>query len=154
MLRRALVAALIVVLAAPAAHAAPASVESDGSDNLFSFTYNGATGDIERASSSRILRRRDKVAFLLYIRERADAPVGERLVARIELDLLAEKALRYRGSFSFEVSDALGNVVYTGSRDANLVLRPRDKQRTEVLRIPFDLTSGEFTAAASFDSGV
>ena len=153
MLRRALLAALIVAMAVTPALAAPVPIESDNSDNLFSFTYNGASGDIERASSSRILRRRDKVAFLLYIRERADAPVGERLVARIELDLLAEKALRYRGSFSFEVSDALGKVVYTGTRDANFVLRPRAKQRTEVLRIPFDLASGEFTAVASFDSG-
>lgn len=151
-MKRTLLVALIVAVAAPAAHAAPVVVESDRSDNTFSFTYNGATGDIERASSSRTLRRRDRVAFLLYIRERKDAAPGERLVGRMELDLLAEKAIRYRGTFSFEVSDALGNVVYEGSEDANVVLRPQQQQRQEVLRIPFDLPSGEFSAVAFFDA--
>ena len=151
-MKRSLLIAMVMLLAAPAAHAGPLGVEQDRSDNTFSFTYNGASGEIERASSSRILRRRDRVAFLLYVRERKEAEIGERLVGRMELDLLVEKALRYRGNFTFEVSDPLGNVIYQGSQYANVLLRPQDRQREEVLRIPFDLPSGEYSAVAFFEA--
>lgn len=149
--RRSLGVLVALVLAAPMAHAGPLAVDEDHSDNTFSFTYDAVEGEIESASSTRILRRRDRVAFLLYVRERDGADTGERLNARIELELLGSRPRHYRGTFSFEVTDARGRVVHTGSKQANVILNPTDRQRTQVLRIPFDLPSGDFSATASFE---
>lgn len=149
--KRSLAVLVVLFLAAPMALAGPLAVEEDHSDNTFSFTYDAVDGEIERASSTRILRRRDRVAFLLYVRDRDGADPGERLNARIELELLGSRPRHYRGTFSFEVTDALGRVVHTGSEQANVILKPTDRQRAQVLRIPFDLPSGDFSATASFE---
>jgi hypothetical protein len=141
---------LLVALPLSAAQAAPRRVDGDTSDNQFWFTYDSATGDIESASSSRTLRKRDPVAFLLYIRERPNGAIGKRLAARLELELLRDRPVRYRGDFSIEITDGLGNVVYRGTERANVVLRPKAGQREETLRVRFDLPSGDYSAKAIF----
>lgn len=150
--KRSLAVLVALLMAAPTAHAGPLAVEEDYSDNTFSFTYDSVEGDLERASSTRILRKRDRVAFLLYVRERAGETVGERLNARLELELLGSRPRRYKGTFSFEITDALGTVVFQGSEEANVLLRPTDNQRVQVVRIPFDLPTGDYSATASFQS--
>ena len=149
-LRVSLAALVASLLAASPATARPLTVEEDVSDNVFSFTYDATDGDLERASSTRILRRNDRVAFLLYVRERAGAELGARLTGRIELELLASRARRYRGTFSVQITDAVGEVVLTVTDRANVLLRPKKGQRTEVLRIRFDLPSGDYGATATF----
>jgi hypothetical protein len=138
------------LMAGPAA-AAPLTKRRDRSDNTMYFQYNPATGRIDSAFSSRLVRRGDRVDFLTYAMERHGADEGRRLRARINVRLNRDRGIRYDGIFTVVVQDDVGATVYEGTRDVNFVLRPREGLRSRRMRWIFDLSApGYYTIFAKF----
>lgn len=149
--RWALVPLLVVALLAPPASAAPLQVARDRSDNTFYLTYEGASGRITAASSSGRFVRGDAVSFLIYVSEAPEgAERGERLVARFSFELNRKRAVRYAGTFRFELRNDAGVAVHSGSVQRKLVLRPRSGQRKKGFSLPFDVPTGAYEAKAFF----
>lgn len=145
--------ALVVVLLGASAGAAPRDVGSDRSDNTFYFTYEAASGEITQASSSARFVRKDPVTFLLYVNEAPEgAEEGERLRARFAFELNKRRVVRYRGTFTLEVRNAMGAVAYTDSVTRKVVLRPIKGERKKRFSIEFDLPTGSYEARALFTS--
>ncbi|HEX2240195.1 MAG TPA: hypothetical protein VHJ82_03515 [Actinomycetota bacterium] len=142
----------LLVILSGSAHAAPIDVRRDRSDNTYTFTYNADDGEITLAASSRRITRNDRVSFLLGIRSDPEAEVGERLIARISLQLHSRKPLRYDGIFTLVVKTPEGDVVLKQTREDDYVLRPRDGERRAHFNMRFDLPSGEYEAHAKFRS--
>ncbi len=128
---------LAVGVVAGTASAAPLTMERDRTDNTYYFEYDPATGEIGTESSSLMLKRRDRVAFFVYIREAAPAE-GERLKANVSLRLNGDRAVRYKGTFSL-VRDDAGALVLKEDLERRIVLRPRKGERRSRFSIPFDL---------------
>jgi hypothetical protein len=148
-----LVSLLALVTMAPA-HADPWTFEQDKTDNDFYFTYDAASGTMPKAYSSARFNRRDKVTFLVYIREHEGAMVGERLNGRLQLSLAKDQVVIYDGTFTLEVfSTMTGDVIYTDSRDDRIVLRPKKDHKKASMVFPFDLPSGDYSARATFLAG-
>lgn len=141
----------LLVMSTGLAHAAT-DVQRDRTDNTYTFTYDADEGEITLAASSRRITRNDRVSFLVGLRSDPDAEVGERLTARISLQLHARKALRYDGTFSLVVRTPEGEPVLKQERREDFVLRPRDGQRRAEFRMNFDLPSGDYEAHAKFRS--
>ena len=137
----------------PSASAATAETQSDSSDNSFAFVYDAATGDVSEATSGATYTRDDPVSFFVYVRERKDAPAGERLLGLMTLHLNARKAVAYQGTFTLTIQDAAGaTTVYTEDSAGDVCLKPRRGHRNARVKIPFDLPSGSYTATASFEA--
>lgn len=150
--RTALIGLLVVALCSTAA-AAPLNVRSDRSDNTFYFTYEAPSGRITESSSGARFVRKDPVSFLLYVTESAEgAEPGERLRARFAFELNNRRVVRYRGTFTLEVRDSLGAVVYTDDVERKVVLRPTRADRKKDFSLRFDLPSGSYEARALFKS--
>ncbi|MDP9067783.1 MAG: hypothetical protein M3N53_05485 [Actinomycetota bacterium] len=147
----ALVGALLSVSLSGAGVAAPLVMSHDRSDNSYSFSYDAASGEIGDAASALRIRRDDPVAFVIYIRENEDAEVGERLKAQLLLGLNKKKVVRYNGTFSFEITDGAGTVVYSDEANRLIVLRPKPGERRARLTFLFDLPSGSYSARGFFD---
>ena len=154
-LQRAVIAvslALLVVVAPGIALAEPLDVERDRTDNGYSFTYDATKGEIVDAASSIRFDRRDPVSFVIYVRENTKSEVvGERLRTRLSVALNKDRAVRYDGTFSFEITDSAGTMVHTDSRELNVVLRPKPGQRKESIAFVFDLPSGSYHATGFFE---
>lgn len=139
-----------MALLAPPASAAPLQMARDRSDNTFYFTYDASSGWITTASSSGRFVRGDAVSFLIYIAEAPKADRGERLVARFAFELNRKRAVRYAGTFSYELRNDLGVVVHSGSVQRKLVLRPRAGERKKSFSMRFDVPTGAYEAKAFF----
>lgn len=148
----AILLALLVAGAPVAAAAAPLVVESDRTDNGFSFTYDAAEGEMVDAASSIRFDKRDPVSFVINIHQnpKSDQP-GERLRTRLSVGLNKDRVVRYKGTFWFEVTDAAGSIVYSDSRERKIVLRPRPGSRRSVMWFTFDVPSGSYDAAGYFE---
>ncbi len=149
------VVALVGAAFAGPAAAGPLDVSSDRTDNGFSFTYDSTTGEITQAASSLRYDSRDPVSFIINIRENPKSDdVGERLRARLSLGLNRgmKRAVRYDGTFWFEITDRTDTVAFTDSEDRRIVLRPRPGWRRSVIRFNFDLPSGTYDAKALFSA--
>ena len=150
--RTALIGLLVVALCATAS-AAPLNVRSDRSDNTFYFTYESTSGRITDSSSSARFVRKDPVSFLLYVAEAPEeAQQGERLRAQFAFELNKRRVVRYRGTFTLEVRDSLGAVVYTDEIERKVVLRPTRGDRKKDFSVRFDLPTGSYEARALFKS--
>ena len=150
--RTVLIGLLVVALCATAS-AAPLDVRSDRSDNTFYFTYESASGRITDSSSSARFVRKDPVSFLLYVAEApAGAEQGERLRARFAFELNKRRVVRYRGTFTLEVRNSLGAIVYTDDIHRNVILRPARGDRKKDFSVRFDLPTGSYEARALFKS--
>lgn len=154
-LPRSLVAVLLALLIGwvpVAAAAAPLVVDSDRTDNGFSFTYDASEGEIGDAASSIRIDKRDPVSFVINIHQnpRSDE-LGERLRTRLSVALNKDRVVRYNGTFWFEVTDAAGTVVHSDTRERKIVLRPRAGSRRSVMWFAFDLPSGSYDAAGYFE---
>lgn len=150
----ALVLALLVTVIPAAVVAAPMKVESDRTDNDYSFTYDAAGGEITLAQSSVRFNRRDPVSFTIYVQENSKSDeVGQRLRARLSVALNPNKdgVVRYEGTFSFEITDSEGTVEHGDSRDLKVVLRPKPGERKASLSFVFDLPSGDHNAKGFFE---
>lgn len=148
----AILLALLVAWAPMAAAAAPLVVDSDRTDNDFSFTYDAAEGEIVDAASSIRIDKRDPVSFVINIHENPKSDeLGERLRTRLSVALNKDQVVRYKGTFWFEVTDAAGAVVCSDSRERKVVLRPRPGSRRAVMWFAFDLPSGSYDAAGYFE---
>lgn len=151
--RSAPLVAVIVVFLCASAGAAPLNVRSDRSDNTFYFSYDATSGEITESSSGARFVRSDPVTFILYVREAPDgAEEGDRLRARFALELNKQRVVRYRGVFTLEARNSLGEVVYTESVKRKVVLRPTTGERKKSFSIGFDLPSGSYESRALFKS--
>jgi hypothetical protein len=147
------VLALLVAFGPTVVFAAPWVVEQDRTDNGYSFTYDATEGKIGDAASSIRIDRRDPVSFVIYVRENKHSDeVGERLRTRLSVGLSRDRTVRYDGTFSFEITDRAGSVVYTDSRELKIVLRPKPGERKEALSFVFDLPSGTYDATGYFET--
>lgn len=150
---RVLVVGLLLLAVTATATAAPLNVNSDRSDNTFYFTYESASGQITESSSSARFVRKDPVSFLIYVTEGPEgAEQGERLRARFAFELNKRRVVRYRGTFTLEVRDSLGAVVYTDEVQRKVVLRPERGERKKDFSLRFDLPTGSYEARALFKS--
>ena len=141
-------ATLVIVLGTAPALAGPVAKAFDRSDNDFSFTYS-PDGRIRVAFSSASFRRRDKVSFFAYVRERrAGAPEGRRLAGVLELTLATARPVRYDGRFSLIVKRVGGSTVVRRTTTRSFTLRPNDHR--EVVKFRFDVTRGRYLAFARF----
>ena len=148
----ALALALLVAVAPGVVVAAPLEVERDRTDNGYSFTYDAAEGEIVSAASSIRFDRRDPVSFVIYVRRNTKSDtVGERLRTRLSVAVNKDRVVRYDGTFSFEITDPAGTVVYGASRELKVVLRPKPGQRKKSLSFVFDLPSGDYNATGFFE---
>lgn len=148
--RLALIALLVVALSAVAS-AAPLNVRSDRTDNTFYFTYEAASGRITESSSSARFVRTDPVTFLVYVSEDPQgAEEGGRLQARLAFELNRRRVVRYRGTFTLEVRDSLGTVVFSQSVRRRVVLRPTSGNRKRDFTINFEVPTGSYEARALF----
>lgn len=144
--------ALLVAIVPTVVSAAPLVVEQDRTDNGYSFTYDATEGKIGDAASSIRFDRRDPVSFIIYVREnKTSEEVGTRLRTRLSIGLNKDRVVRYDGTFSFEISDSVGTVVYTDSRDLKIILRPKPGERKDALSFVFDLPSGSYNATGYFE---
>jgi hypothetical protein len=144
--------ALFVALAPSSATAAPLEVERDRTDNGFSFSYDATEGEITTAASSIRFDRRDPVSFIIYVRENPNSDVvGERLRTRLSVGLSKDRAVRYRGTFWFEITDAAGTVVHRDEVARKIVLRPKPGARKASMGFVFDLPSGSYDATGYFE---
>ena len=144
--------ALLVALAPGLVFAEPLEMERDRTDNGYSFTYDASKGEIVDAASSIRFDRRDPVSFVIYVRENTKSDVvGERLRTRLSVALNKDRAVRYDGTFSFEITDSAGTVVYSDSRELKVVLRPKPGQRKESMSFVFDLPSGSYNSSGLFE---
>jgi hypothetical protein len=135
-----------------AGDASPTNVKAaDSSDNTFYFTYDAEAGVITKATSSALLTKDDKVTFYAYVRDRAGAPVGERLRGLLTLQLLGRKPIRYSGAFTLDVRGPAGVPAYEDDVTRSFTLRPKPGKRKTKVTLPFfDLPSGDYSATASF----
>ena len=145
-------AALVIMLGTAPALAGPVAKTFDRSDNDFSFTYS-PDGRIRGAISSASFRRRDKVSFFAYVRERrAGAPEGRRLAGVLELTLATARPVRYDGRFAFIVrrvgGTSPGSRAIRRTTTRSFTLRPGDRRK--VIRFRFDLDRGRYLAFARF----
>jgi hypothetical protein len=145
------VLALLVALGPTVVFAEPLEMERDRTDNVYSFSYDATEGEIGIATSGIRFDRRDPVSFIIYVRdnEKSDE-VGERLRTRLSVGLSKDRTVRYNGTFSFEITDRAGTVVYKDCRELKIVLRPRPGQRNEGFSFVFDLPSGSYDATGYF----
>ncbi|MFN2526424.1 MAG: hypothetical protein ABR505_09210 [Actinomycetota bacterium] len=150
-LRRLTVLNLLLTVAG-SAQASPVEIRRDRTDNTYTFTYDADEGEITLAASSRRIRRDDRVSFLVGVKSDPDAEVGERLRARISLELSSRKAARYDGTFTLIVKNSDGEVVHKQAEDASFFLRPRAGERRAELKLRFDLPSGDYESIARFRS--
>lgn len=150
---RTVLAGLLLAALSSGAAAAALNVRSDRSDNTFYFSYDAASGrQIEASSSARFVRK-DPVSFLLYVSEAPEgADVGKRLRARFSFELNKPKVVRYRGTFTLEIKDSSGLVIYTDAVRRKVVLRPATGEREKDFSIGFDLPTGSYEARALFKS--
>lgn len=145
--------ALLGALTPSPASAAPLEVERDRTDNGYSFTYDAATGEMPQAASSVRFDSRDRVSFVIYVRDNTKSDVvGERLRTVLSLALKKDRVVRYRGTFWFEITDAAGSVVYRDEVARKIVLRPRPGSRKAWMGFVFDLPSGSYNAAGYFEA--
>ena len=145
--------ALLVVFVPVHASAAPLTVERDRTDNGYSFSYDATNGEITQAASSIRFDRRDPVSFVIYVRENTKSEVvGERLRARLSLGLNGDRAVRYRGTFWFEITDVAGAIVYSDEVTRKIVLRPQPGARKAAMAFVFDLPSGSYNASGYFEA--
>jgi hypothetical protein len=150
----ALLVSLLVLLTALPARADPWTFEKDKTDNDFYFTYDAASGTMPKAYSSARFNARDKVTFLVYVREHEGAMVGERLNGRLELALAKKQVVIYDGTFTLEVLSSMStDPIYTASRAERIVLRPKKGSRKTSMTFPLDLPSGDYSARATFAAG-
>lgn len=142
---------LLVSLLPGLAVAAPLDVDRDRTDNGYSFTYDAAEGEIGDAASSIRFDRRDPVSFIIYVRENQHSDeVGKRLRTQLSVALTKDHAVRYDGTFWFEITDPAGTIIYSDSRELHVVLRPKPGKRKESFSFAFDLPSGSYNAAGFF----
>jgi hypothetical protein len=148
-----LVLSLILTTVSPA-HAAPFSYVKDKTDNVFSFTYDAVSGTFTKAGSSALFKARDKVDFLVYIREHPEDVIGQRLKGRLQFGLIKDMTVIYDGTFTLDVfSPAMEDPIYTVSSVQRIVLRPKKGMRKAAIVFPFDLPSGEnYSARATFQA--
>lgn len=149
---RALVGVLIAMLISSPGAAALTEMDRDRTDNTFYFSYEAATGTMPTQESAARYERDDEVTYLVYIRERPDAPPGERLAAILKLDLIGKEKVIYDGIFSVHVSAGDGTEVYSDEVDVRVVLRPVKGERKAKLRFLFDLPTGDYTALSRFST--
>lgn len=144
--------ALLVALAPGLVLAGPLDVDRDRTDNGYSFTYDAIEGEIGEAASSIRFDRRDPVSFIIYVREnqRSDE-VGKRLRTGLSVALSKDRAVRYDGTFWFEITDPAGTVIHSDSREMRVVLRPKPGKRKESMSFVFDLPSGSYHATGFFE---
>jgi hypothetical protein len=140
-------AALMIVLAASPARAAPFVETFDRADNDFTFTYTD-NGAIPTAASSTVFRRGDRVSFFAFVRERPGAPEGSRLAGVLDLTRTSPHAVRYEGRFAFIVRHINGSRALRMTTDRSFTLRPGD--RREIITFHFDLEPGRYLAFARF----
>lgn len=146
-----LLAVVVTTLAAGPVAAAPLDKQRDRSDNTMYFQYNPVTGRIDTAFSSRLVRRGDRIDFLVYAQERRTSEVGERLRARINLGLNRDRAVSFDGVLTVVIQDDTGARAFRGTRSVDFVLRPREGMRRRHFRWIFDLDkSGYYTITAKF----
>lgn len=141
------VSSLFVMAAAPAA-AQTTQVQSDITDNEVSFTYDSDSGEMPEETSRRTPRG-DEVEFKIVVREGEDA--GSGLVGKLKLRLDGDHRLVYDGWFTLSVRDESGDVAFERSRPSNIRLQPRPGMRRAALTFRFDLPSGSYEAAGTFE---
>jgi hypothetical protein len=147
----ALMGAVMGALVSAPVGATATKVRKDVSDNTFYFTYDAQDGVITKATSSALLTKDDKVTFYAYVRDRAGAPVGERLRGLLTLQLLGRKPIRYSGAFTLDVRGSVGVPAYEDDVTRSFTLRPKPGKRKTKVTLPFfDLPSGDYSATASF----
>lgn len=140
-------ASLLVVTVVPAA-ASTTKVQRDATDNEVSFTYDSDSGEMPEETSRRSTRD-DQVEFKIVIREGEDA--GSGLVGKLKLRLDGDNRTVYDGWFTMSVRDENGDVAFERSRPANIRLQPRPGMRRAALTFRFDLPSGSYEAAGTFE---
>lgn len=144
--------ALLLAVVPVGALAAPLDVRRDRTDNGYSFTYDATQGEIVDAASSIRFDRRDPVSFIIYVRENTKSDeLGERLRTRLSVALNKDRVVRYKGTFSFAITDSAGTVIHSDSRDLKVVLRPKPGARKASMSFVFDLPSGSYNAAGFFE---
>jgi hypothetical protein len=139
---------VVFVLLLPVALAAPMVMSRDRADNALFFTYDATDDSIETATSSIRHQRDDPVSFVTTVEE-ADNTLP--LVGRISLRLTSKKAVVYDGTFTYSVTDADGDVAFTGSRHRSFTLRPKAGKRSTAIRFSFDLPSGDYEVTGRFE---
>jgi hypothetical protein len=130
--------------------AAPLMRFRDHADNSLSFTYNESQGELTSATSSRMVKRGDRVDFLTGIADHPKAALGQRLTGILSLHLLVDRRVVYDGTFFYRVKNSQGEVVFTGTDAKKVVLRPLKGERTARMSFDFDVPSGGYAVVGRF----
>ncbi len=138
-----------VVALGSTAGAHPITVGEDQTENVVSFEYDSASGDITSEGNKRRPADED-VTFTVAIRETEDT--GSGLMGRLRLRLNGDHRTVYNGWFTLKIKDAENNVAYKRSKPANVQLYPRPGMRRASVPFRFDLPTGSYEATGSFRS--
>jgi len=131
------------------ATAHPITVPEDRTENVTSFSYESATGNITSERTDRQNADQD-VTFTVAVRETEDA--GSGLLGRLRLRLNGDHRTIYNGWFTLKIRDAEGNVAFHKSKPANVQLYPKPGMRRASLVYRFDLPAGSYEAVGTFRS--
>jgi hypothetical protein len=141
---------LILQVLAGSAMARTTTVDEDTTDNRFAFEYDAGSGEIGSETSSERPSQSDAVYFRVAVLETEDS--GSGLLGRLTLRLDGDDHTVYDGWFDLQIESGSGDVAFYRTKPISVHLRPQPGQRRATLRFRFDLPTGEYTAAGSFEA--
>lgn len=140
----------IALLGGQPATAGPTHVRSDRTENEIAFSYDASSGDIGTETSSQRDAHEELVRFKVVVRESEDSGTG--LIGKLKLRLEDDANVVYDGWFTLIVTGEDGRVAFQRSRPAHIRLTPQPGMSRAAITYRFDLPTGAYTAAGTFEA--